>query len=179
MRNLFPLKEHQKLLNIWKDVRPDKNSKEYWEQVVNASKVAKEYFLNLNSSHIFNNEPLKQLNYDKVKHLLQKELLDQSVDVKKIIGHTGHIKISDALYNWRDILSNKLKCQTICHLIDSTILCDKLYYDIYIQNIQFTKFEGEYYFGSSDGLHRVVLAKYILSHNQDNFFHGVKVVNYV
>ena len=179
MRNLFPLEQHQKLLNIWRDVKLDKASAMYWGQVMTASKLVKEYFLNLDSSQIFNNLPLKEFNYNVVKHLQRKEQLNQAIDVTKIIGHTGHIKISDSLHTWQDILLNKLKCQTVCHLIDSTILCDKLYYDIDIEYMEFTKFEDEYYFSGSDGLHRTILAKYILSHNSDKFLRGVKVVHYV
>ena len=179
MKKLHPLQEHQGLLDIWKEIKIDSNGERYWNKIIIASKYIKDYFINLPSSQIFNDTVVKKFDYCDMDNLPISENQNQTIDITKVIGHSGHAKILDSSHTWRDILLNKLKCQTICHLINISIKYNQLYCDLYIKNLRFIKFEDKYYFSDIDGLHRTILAKYILSNNKDKFLYGVKVIHYI
>lgn len=178
MCNRSPFIQHQKLLDIWRNNKSKEDHDNYWSQVVNTTALIKEYLIDLPSSQDFNYIVPKVFDLDIFSGLEREVQTNQAVNMMQVTGHAGHMKLKDGSDTWSNILLQTLKCQTIYHLLDISINSDKLYYNIYREHLEFIKIGNEYYFSCNDGLHRTVLAKYILSHEEDTYLHNVKIINY-
>jgi hypothetical protein len=173
--NQDPFSKHQELINIWENNKPLRDRDDYWEKLNIVSTRMVEYLIELPSSKEFNNNSL-QLKPSWIDKDYKSLKVNQSVDVRSIIGHTGHLKLLEKPhYTWEEILRDVLKAQTINYLIEISIKQKRLYYDTLIKQLEFIKYRDEYFFMCTDGLHRIVLAKYILSVYEDATLDGVKV----
>ena len=183
MRNLnaTPLLEHKNLIDLLQSSAIFKRNdyfkiKDYGSSLIRFTDITKKYLVELPSSQQFNNVVVEQFDYDYLAFTLKPVLM--SVDVKKIVGCAGyHNKLeNNPSITWSEILLTILKRSTIYHLIETSIKTNMPWHEFFDARINFIKVYDKYYFDSGDGLHRSVLAKYILSHNKVSALHNVNVL---
>jgi len=170
---------HKGLIEIFKESpEPDPEEMLFWPKLLKKVKHVSDYLIALPSSQEFNEVPLKTLDESLLKENNGQVKRNQSIDMTKVVVHIGHPSLQDKTsLTWSQLLQGgHLPERPLYYFLESALNAGHIYHQGGNNRVKFIEYEGEYYISNHEPLYMPILAKYLISANEERRLEGVSVL---